>query len=321
MARERRGVKKGEEPTHSAQQAHVHDKARFYYLLLVVPPLLWAGNFVVGRAIHADISPVSLTFWRWLVAAAVLLPLAGAATWRARAVVRREWRLLAVLSATGVIGFQFVVYQGLRTTTAINAALIIATTPAVIPAIAYGLDAVRVSRRQLAGIAVSTAGVAAIVLRGDPNLAAGLRFTAGDLWVALAVPMWALYSVLVRRRPADLPPLVMLLGVVVIGLAVLAPGALWDYLVRGGFTPTLATTAAIAYVGVAASVLAFVCWNRGIAGVGASKAGLFLHLMPVFAAIFAVVVLGERIHPYHGVGMSLIVAGLYLSSTARSETV
>lgn len=301
-------------------QVRSREPARLSYLLLVIPPLCWAGNFVVGRAIHDDITPVSLTFWRWIVAAAVLLPLAGGATWRARAAVRREWRLLVVLAATGVVGFQFVVYQGLRTTTAINGVLIIATIPAVIPAIAYGLDATRVGRRQIAGIAVSMAGVAAIVLRGDADLAVSLRFNAGDLWIALAVPMWALYSVLVRRRPIDLPPLVMLLTIVLIGLAMLAPGYLWDRAAHGGFAPTPATLAAIAYVGVAASVVAFVCWNRGIAGVGASKAGLFLHLMPVFAAILAVIFLGERIHPYHGAGMGLIAAGLYLSSTARSGT-
>ncbi len=116
---------------------------RTAYVLLLIPPLLWAGNFVVGRGIHGDIPPVALTFWRWVVAACVLLPLAGGATWRARASVRREWRLLIVLALTGVVGFQYVVYQGLRSTTAINGVLIIATVPAIIPLFAYGLDGVR----------------------------------------------------------------------------------------------------------------------------------------------------------------------------------
>lgn len=132
--------------------------ARGAYLLLIVPPLCWAGNFVVGRAIHGEIPPVGLTFWRWAVAAAVLLPIAGAETWRARAVIRRQWPLLTVLALSGVVGFQFVVYQGLHSTTAINGVLIIATIPAVIPVFAYALDGARITPRQALGILVSDHG-------------------------------------------------------------------------------------------------------------------------------------------------------------------
>lgn len=290
--------------------------ARGAYLLLVVPPLCWAGNFVVGRAIHAEIPPAALTFWRWAVAAAVLLPLAGLDAWRARQVIRRQWPLLAMLALTGVVGFQFVVYQGLHSTTAINGVLIIATIPAVIPAIAYALDGDRITARQGLGILLSTLGVAIIVLRGNLAAALSLDVAAGDLWIATAVPMWALYSVLVRRRDAALPPLALLLAIVGIGLAVLAPGYALEFAGTGGFAPSGAALAAIAYVGIAASVVAFWCWNRGIAGVGANKAGLYLHLMPVFAALLAVVFLGERLYPYHGIGMALVAGGLFLSSTA-----
>ena len=290
--------------------------ARGAYLLLIVPPLCWAGNFVVGRAIHGEIPPVGLTFWRWAVAAAVLLPIAGAETWRARAVIRRQWPLLTVLALSGVVGFQFVVYQGLHSTTAINGVLIIATIPAVIPVFAYALDGARITPRQALGILVSTMGVAIIVLRGNLAAALALDVAAGDLWIASAVPMWALYTVLVRRRPHALSPLALLLAIVGIGLTVLAPAYAWEASSVGGFAATPAVLAAIAYVGVAASVLAFWCWNRGIAGVGASKAGLYLHLMPVFAALLAVLFLGERLHAYHGIGMALVATGLYLSSTA-----
>ncbi len=302
----------------AAGPAHprAHLSARKAYLLLIVPPLCWAGNFVVGRAIHADISPAALTFWRWAVAAGVLLPLAAADTWRARAVIRQQWPLLTMLALSGVVGFQFVVYQGLHSTTAINGVLIIATIPAVIPAFAYALDGERITARQGLGILVSTIGVATIVLRGDLAAAVALDVAAGDLWIASAVPMWALYSVLVRRRPEALSPLALLLAIVGIGLAVLAPAYAWELAARGSFAPTLAALAAIAYVGIAASVVAFWCWNRGIAGVGASKAGLYLHLMPVFAALLAVPFLGERLYAYHGFGMALVAAGLYLSSTA-----
>ena len=286
------------------------------YLLLVIPPLCWAGNFVVGRAMHADIPPAALTFWRWAVAAAVLLPFAAADGWRLRRDLLRYWRLLAVLAASGVVGFQYCVYRGLQTTTAINGVLIIATIPAVIPAIAYGLDRTGLRLRQAAGIALSMVGVGIVILQGDLARVAERSLAPGDAWMALAVPMWALYSVLVRRLPAAVPPLVLLLASVAIGLVLAAPLYAADIAAGRGFAVDLPTLAAIGYVGVFASVIAFACWNRGVRAVGAAKAGLFIHLMPVFAALLATLFLDERLEAFHFVGGALIAAGLYLSSTA-----
>lgn len=286
------------------------------YLLLIIPPLCWAGNFVVGRAMHADIPPAALTFWRWAVAALVLLPVAGLATWRLRRDLLRHWPLLAVLAASGVLGFQYCVYRGLQTTTAINGVLIIATIPAVIPAIAYGLDGTRLRLRQAAGIALSMLGVGIVILQGDLALLAARQLTPGDVWMALAVPMWALYSVLVRRLPAAVPPLVLLLATIIIGLVLTAPLYGADIAAGRGFAVERPTLAAIAYVGVFASVIAFACWNRGVRAVGAAKAGLFIHLMPVFAALLATLFLDERLQAFHFVGGALIAVGLYLSSTA-----
>ena len=286
------------------------------YLVLIIPPLCWAGNFVVGRAMHADIPPAALTFWRWAVAALVLLPLAGPAAWRLRRELLRHWRLLAVLAASGVLGFQYCVYRGLQTTTAINGVLIIATIPAVIPAIAFGLDGTRLCLRQAAGIALSMLGVGIVILQGDLALLAARRLTPGDTWMALAVPMWALYSVLVRRLPAAVPPLVLLLATIIIGLVLTAPLYGADIAAGRGFAVEQPTLAAIGYVGVFASVIAFACWNRGVRAVGAAKAGLFIHLMPVFAALLATLFLDERLEAFHFVGGALIAAGLYLSSTA-----
>ena len=169
------------------------------WLILLVPPLCWAGNLVIGRAVHADIPPVALTFWRWAVAAIVLLPLAGFDLWEHRRAILRHWRLLSLLGASGVVAFQFFVYQGLQTTTAINGVLIIATIPVAIPMMAFALDGDRVTRPQAIGIALSLLGVAIILLNGDPRRLFGLHLTEGDLWVFAAVPAWALYSVLLRR--------------------------------------------------------------------------------------------------------------------------
>lgn len=287
------------------------------WLILIVPPLCWAGNFVIGRALHADIPPATLTFWRWAVAAGVLVPFAAADAWARRDLLRRHWRLLSVLSATGVVGFQFFVYQGLQTTTAINGVLIIATIPAVIPVFTYLLDRSPITRRQAAGILISTAGVAVIIARGDVAFAEQLHFAPGDLWIWLAVPSWALYSVAVRRKPPELPPLTLLLATIIPGLLALAPLYVSEYAARGGFALTGEAFAAILYVGVFASVVAFACWNYGVACVGAARAGLFIHLMPVFAAVMAMLFLGEALHGYHGIGVVAIALGLWMSSTGR----
>ena len=286
------------------------------YLLLIIPPLCWAGNFVVGRAMHADIPPAALTFWRWAVAAAVLLPFAVADGWRLRWELLRHGRLLAVLAASGVVGFQYCVYRGLQTTTAINGVLIIATIPAAIPAIAYALDGARLSLRQAGGIALSMLGVGIVILQGDLARVAARSLAPGDAWMALAVPMWALYSVLVRRLPALVPPLVLLLATVFIGLLLAVPLYAAEIAAGRGFAVDLPTLGAIGYVGVFASVIAFACWNRGVRAVGANKAGLFIHLMPVFAAVLATLFLDEQLRAFHGIGGALIAAGLYLSSTA-----
>ncbi|MBK8175017.1 MAG: DMT family transporter [Rhodospirillales bacterium] len=287
------------------------------WIILAVPPLFWAGNFVIGRALHADIHPLALTFWRWVVAAAVLLPFTITDAWRRRATLRRHWPLLVVLCLSGIVAFQYVVYQGLQTTTAINGVLIIATIPVAIPITAFLLDGTTISARQALGIAISFAGVAIVILKGDVRFAEGLRFLAGDLWVCLAVPAWSIYSVLIRRRPNDLPPLTLLFVTVVLGIVLLAPGYALEQSVLGGFQPTVQTLAAIGYVGVFASVIAFACWNHGVAAVGAAKAGLFIHLMPVFAAILAVLFLGEQLHQFHVIGVIAIALGIWCSSTAR----
>jgi drug/metabolite transporter (DMT)-like permease len=269
------------------------------YLLLLLPPLFWAGNFVIGRAMHAAIPPVAFCFWRWVVALALLLPLAGTATLRRWPAVVRSWRLLTLLSVSGVV-------------------LIMAIIPAAIPVVAYALDRSRLAARQAVGIAVSLLGVAVVMLHGDIARLRTLTFGEGDLWVAAAVPAWAVYSVLVKRRPVDLPPLVLLLATVVIGIVLLLPAYLWERAVSGDFAVTPASVAALLYVGAFASAIAFLCWNRGVAAVGAHKAGPFIHLMPVFGSILAVLFLGER--PVTGdiAGIALIAAGLLLSSTARS---
>jgi drug/metabolite transporter (DMT)-like permease len=279
-------------------------------LLLALAQLLWAGNFVLGRAVSAHIPPVALAFWRWTVALLVLLPL-GARELRAGwPTVRRSLPVLVALGVLGVGNFNTMVYVGLGQTTATNAALLNSACPAFILAIGPLFGGPRPGGRQAAGIALSLLGVLAIVARGDPQALLGLTFNSGDGWVLAAVLSWACYTVLLARRPLGLHPRALLTVLVAIGVAWISPFyalEVWRGARLAWDGPTLAS---LAYVGVMASVVAYLAWNQGVAELGAQRSGAFLHLLPAFTAVLAALLLGEAFHAYHAVGIGLVLLGV-----------
>jgi drug/metabolite transporter (DMT)-like permease len=287
------------------------------YLYLALAALFWSGNFVVARATHARIPPVGLAFWRWTAALVILLVVARrplAAQWRA---LVRAWPVVLPLGILGVGNFNMLVYVALQDTTATNALLLQSVCPAFIVAISAAVGAGHPSPRQLAGIAVSLGGVVVILVRGVPAALASVAFSRGDLWVLAAVLSWAIYTfVLARRRPEGVDPLALLAALVLVGVLWIAP---WYALetVRGARVRLdAATVATVAYVAIFASVAAYGLWNAGVARLGASRAGVFIHLMPAFGSILAIVVLGERFRAFHAVGIALILGGVSLASVA-----
>lgn len=288
------------------------------YLAPAGSALFWAGNFIVGRALRHEVAPIALSFWRWTLALAVLLPLTGAELWRQRAVLRRHWRPLAVLGFTGVTAFQTCVYLALQTTTALNALLFLSLTPAVIVAGSRLFLGERLTPRQAAGIGVSLVGAVVLIVRGDLETLLGLRFARGDLWMLAAVLLWAIYSIVVRRRPTELSQLGLLGATAVAGMLFLAPMYLAAALAgHGGFHVTPATVAGVIYVALLPSVAAFVLWNRGVQRLGPNRTGMFLHLMPVFGAVLGVLFLGEAIALYQVVGAGLVFVGIAAMNVGR----
>ena len=290
-------------------------------VLLTLAALIWGGNFVVGRWAHSDIPPLNLTFWRWLTAGLVLLPFVARSMWAQRRLIRKNVVLLTVLAVSGMVMFHSFTYIALGTTTAINAAVVLASMPMVIPLISIFLGDERLSPRQALGIAISVLGVVVIVSRGDWRVLVNLSFTPGDLWVLASVLAWSLYSVLLKRLPKKtgekMSPLVVLGTTNWIAIFVLLPFYLWEYQTVGGFELTTATVAVIAYVAVFASIVAFVSWNAAVAQVGANKAGLFIHLIPLSASVFSIIFLGENLEIYHLIGIIPILLGVYLTTTAK----
>jgi drug/metabolite transporter (DMT)-like permease len=295
-------------------------KRRFFdlpYVLLILSALFWSGNFIVARAVHLDVPPMGLVFWRWFGSLAVVLPFAWRPLQHDWPVIRRHWRIILALAAVGVASFNTLVYLGLQSTTALNAVLLQSAIPILIFIFAYVIFRDRVRPVQALGILLSLAGIMTIVARGDVATIHGLAFNRGDLLVFAAVVLWAVYSVLLRKRPA-VHPLSFLTVTIVISVVLLLPLYSWEHLSGRVMHFDLVTMLAIGYVAIFPSVLAYLFYNRGVDLIGANRAGTFIHLMPLFGSIMAILFLGETFHVYHAVGIALILGGLTLAARLRA---
>lgn len=284
------------------------------YLLLSLAALFWAGNFMTARALRDAWPPLPLNAARWAIAAAVMVPFAWSGVRAHAATLRAHRGWLVAVTLPGMVAYQTLVYTALSTSTVVTAAVIVAATPAVIALFAALLDGQRLGGRQAGGIAVSLLGALVVAVRGDLATLLGLRLTPGDAWMLAAVPCWAAYSVLLRRSPVGVPQSVIVAVTSALAASLLLPLAAWRLLVGDTVALTPASMAGVLYIGVIAAAVGFVFWNRGVAAVGAPRAGVFLHLMPLFAAILGVTFLGEQLAPYHLVGGMLVVTGVVLTS-------
>ena len=282
------------------------------YLLLSGAALLWAGNFVLGRAMRGHIPPVGLAFWRWSLALVVLLALNGRRLIGQRAPLLDRWGVVVALGVLGVGIFNLFLYVGLQHTTATNALLLNAAAPAFILAISFAAGQGRPTGRMLLGVLLSLAGVAAILSHGQLASLAALRLNPGDLWVLAAVVSWSIYTVLLSRRPPGVDPMVLLTALVVVGTAWIAPFYAWEISRGLRVTLDLATAGSVLYVGIFASLVAYAFWNAGVAQAGASRSGVSLNLMPAFGTVLAVLFLGEPFRLFQAAGIGLIVAGVTL---------
>ena len=284
------------------------------YLLLVLTTLFWSGNFVLSRGMHADIPPLALSFWRWALALLIMLVFSWRTCWRQSDIIVRERKYIIIQGLLGVTGFNSLIYLAVQTTTAVNAVLINSCTPILIALCALLINKEPLSPRQWTGILLSLSGVTLIIVGGDLGSLVELDFNRGDLLVLCAGLVWALYSVNLKSFPQDLHPFSYQTGIMIAGLI----GILPFYLLELGMgyqmvvnTPTLTT---IVYVAIFPSVLAFIFWNRAVRDIGATRAGSFIHLMPVFSSILAIVFLGESIELFHLQGIGLVFGGIFLAT-------
>ena len=283
------------------------------YALLTLTSLFWAGNALVGRAARELVPPAALSFWRWTIALLLLLPIAWPHLKRDWRALLADWPIVLVLGALGVGSFNTLLYSALQHTTAINALLLQGAQPAVIlamGALAFGDPA---TRAQIAGVIVSLAGVIAIVSNGDLDALLALRLNVGDAIMAVAVTIWAAYSVLLRKRP-QVHPLSFLAASVIVGVLVILPIYGLELAKGRRIVADAESWAAIAYVSIFPSLIAYLFFNRGVELIGSARAGQFLNLMPAMGAVLSVLILNEPFHGFHAVGILLIGAGIALAN-------
>jgi drug/metabolite transporter (DMT)-like permease len=284
------------------------------YILLILTTLFWSGNFVLSRGMHADIPPFALSFWRWLAAFLILACFGLRHLLAERQLVAEHKYFLIIQGILGVAGFNSFIYLAMQSTTAINAALVNSCTPIIIVLISWIRYKDRLSFRQGFGVATSLCGVILIISRGNPAILYTLQFNTGDVLVFIAAIFWAQYSVNLKKYPRGLHPLSYQLAIAGVGLTFLLPLYLLEIATGRFLTVTVSTVTTILYVAIFASVLAFIFWNRAVTMLGANIAGPFIHLMPVFSTILAVVFLDETLSRNHILAILLIFGGIFMTT-------
>jgi drug/metabolite transporter (DMT)-like permease len=287
--------------------------------LLLVPPLMWAGNATVGRLVHELISPMTLNFLRWVLAFVLLLPLAYPVL-KAKSPLWPLWKRYGLLGFLGVGSYNSLQYLALKTSTPINVTLVASSTPVFMLGLGALFFQQRIRMRQLIGAVLSIAGVLLVLCRGDVQALAQVELVMGDVFVLMATAAWAWYSWLLAQ-PQD-PPEVRSNWAYFL-MAQMAFGLVWsgaftaaEWLGPGGGVMVWGwpLAAALVYVAVGPALLAYRCWGLGVQQVGPSVAGFFANLTPLFAAIMSTWVLGDMPQMYHGAAFVLIVGGIVVSS-------
>ena len=284
-------------------------------LLLVLATLLWGGNFVIGRAVTGDIPPITLAFLRWCVAFIVFLPIVYSRVRHEWPMIKANWPAVIVMAITGVACFNTLVYIGVYYTTSINASLMNSSTPIIIYILSFIFLKERLSKFQLIGTALSLSGVMFILSKGSLETLLSFSFNKGDLIVLIAVFCWGVYSLLVKQYAGRLPGYSMFLVTIALGIIMLLPFTIYELMTTSVeiiWSPS--TISAIFYVGIAASIVAFLSWNNGVVALGANKASIYLNFIPLFATIFAVLFLNEDLLIAQVIGGLAVICGVILAN-------
>lgn len=286
--------------------------------LAILATFIWSGNFIVAKAVNKQIAPISLNFYRWLVAAIIIFPFAirqFKLEWEA---IKQSWHYLFWISLTGIALFNTFVYIGAHHTSAINLALI-GTTSSPIMSVLFARIFLKekIGWMKLTGIMLCLIGVLFLMSKGDSQNLLSLHFGEGDLWVLLAAFCFAVYNTLVKKKPATISPVNFLFVIFSSGTLLVLPFYLWETTQTTSVQWNLNLVLAIIYLGLGASVICFLIWNRAISILGAGRTALFGNLIPIFSSIEAAIFLHEQFTWVHAISMIIVFAGIVLANSQR----
>lgn len=289
-------------------------------LAAVVATMIWSGNFIIARGVIKDIPPITLAFYRWLTATLILLPFVFNSFAREIKIVKNKIFYFLLAAVSGVSLFNTFVYIAGHYSEAINMALIGTTSsPIMSVVLARIFLKERVPFLRVVGMLVCIAGILLLLSRGDWDTLLSLSFSKGDWWMLSAALAFAIYNVSAKRKPAEMSSVNFLFAVFFLGTFMLIPFYLAEWNIKGGFAINISNIGAILYLGLGASVICFLLWNRSIANLGAGRASLFGNLIPVFSSIEAVILLNEKITWVHYSSFLLVFIGLVIANIQKRK--
>jgi len=285
------------------------------YLMLILCAFFWSGNFIVGKfATLYEVPPLTLNFFRWLIVWIILIPFTFRDILKNFKVIKKNFYSILLMSVTSISVFNSVVYYSLNFTQVLNGALMISTIPVLIVFISFLFKTEKINSSQILGLVLSIIGVATIVTRLDFGKLLNLDINKGDLWLLVAMLSWAVYSTMLITHKTGLKYLSFMTVIVSIGLIFLFPQFLFELnnhqLIKFNIPVVLITSYVVFFAGIGSYIL----WNKAVVIVGPNKAGIFLHLMPVFSSFMAIFLLNEKLMNFHIIGAITIITGIYLST-------
>lgn len=290
------------------------------YLFALSATAIWSGNFIIARGLTESISPISLAFWRWVVAVIVFLPFAIKPLIAEWDILKENLPYLTITAFLGITTFNTLIYFAGHTTTAINLSLISITFPIFIVILSRFFYREAITLNKGVGILLVVAGVVLLITKGTPSILLQLSFAIGDLWMLMAAIIFAIYSLLLKRRPAKLSIWSLQLSTFILGLVFLLPFFIWDCSTASSAGFDTKTFLSILYVGIFASLSAFVLWNKAIVTVGPTKAGMVYYTLPLFSGVLAHLLLKENISMLHFYSALLIVSGILTTNYEKNRS-
>ena len=290
------------------------------YLLMILTVFAWSGNGIIARGLNDIIPPIGMAFWRFAFAIPLLLLIAYPHIRDDIGKLRGNWTVLAILANLSIVGYTVLVYQGLLTTTAINLFLINTVRPLIIVFLSFLLFGKAISVVQGLGFFLASLGTLVIIFRGNIANLSSLKFNSGDLWILGATVCWALYTVLLNKRP-KIHSASFLILIVCLGVLTLFPMYVWETIYVRPTPFVIETIWAIIYLTIVSSVIAYLFYNRMVEIAGANKAGLISYLTPIVGSTLAILILGEKFEFFHALGFVMILSGIYFGSksTVKSQ--